>query len=235
MYEKLLTPAATEPVSVIDQSVFSRFDVPEETVGSPAVPNPEYVSIQDLVAGAREMVEDITKTALVNQRWLLTFDSFPGRDPYAFHQLQLSATNNWAPFWWYGHPQQDSIELLRRPVHVGDEDSPADPPVVKYLDVNGDEQVFDAANYIVFADKITLKPGKCWPVTARIQDCVRIEYIAGFGEDGSTAPFRLKQAIKFLAGHWYDNRLPVGAEPTNEVKMTLSSLMQSFLTYRIPR
>jgi hypothetical protein len=134
---------------------------------------------------------------------------------------------------------EDSIELLRRPVQE-DEEGGGSPPLwsaltVKYLDVNGEEQTFDDSNYIVFADKITLKPGKCWPAVAGMRDAVRIEYPVGYGDAASDVPERLKTATKYLANHFLDVRNPVSTEITKEVALTLRLLLGGFLSYRIAK
>jgi uncharacterized phiE125 gp8 family phage protein len=35
---------------------------------------------------------------------------------------------------------------------------------------------------------------------------IEIEFVAGYGEDGSSVPGPLRQAILLLAAHWYENR-----------------------------
>lgn len=234
MYEKLITAPETEPVTVEEQCLFSRIDVPAEDDGnSPAGPNPERVFIQSCIATAREQVEQLTKTSLLSQRWLLTFDTFPGQeDRYQVGYMQgYLLPGIYYPYSAYRAPQEDSIELLRRPVTNGE----GDEITLKYLDLTGTEQTFDSSNYIFFADKLTLLPGKVWPVAATVKDAIRIEYSSGYGADASSVPERLKTAVKYLAGHFYDVRNPVSTEITNEVVLTLSTLMGGFKSYRIPR
>jgi hypothetical protein len=176
--------------------------------------------------------------ATTSQTWLLTLDFFPGQqDPRSLLGMyELSYTYNVPPFWWFGGWTKDSIELIRRPVQDGSLASPPDTVVVEYIDANGDLQTFDPFNYEVFADKITLNVGAAWPnIISRRQDCVRITYPAGYGDTPDTVPSRLKTAIKFLAGWYYENRIPVSTEPTQEVCLTLSSLLGPFKLMRIPR
>jgi hypothetical protein len=175
----------------------------------------------------------------ISQEILLTFDFFPGQqDPRQLYNYQIGYAYDWTPWWWYGFPSADSIELVKRPVLDAFEYSPPNhpDPVVNYMDVDGNMQVMDPTLYQVFADKITLLPGNFWPrAAARRQDVIRIDYWTGYSETPDGVPARLKQAIKFLANWWYEERLPVGTEPTQEVMMTLCSLLAPFRSGRIPR
>jgi hypothetical protein len=237
MYEKILIPRANPVVTVEELAAFARFDVPEQfSSQSPLTNNPGYDLVVEYIESATDHVEMLAAVACITETILLTFDSFPGRDARTQYDYQLSYAYNWAPLWWYGFPQQDSIELIRRPVHDGSSASPADPPVVQYVDTYGVLQTLDPTLYEVFADKITLLPNNTWPITAsRMQDCVRIIYSAGHSDTAEGVPSKLKSAIKFLAGWWYDNRLPVGVEPTHEAMLTLSSLLSGFRLLRVAR
>lgn len=88
---------------------------------------------------------------------------------------------------------------------------------------------------MVYADRITLKPDQLWPISAILRDAVRIEYLCGYGTTADAVPSQLKLAVKWLAGHWYENRVPVGTEATKEVIWTLSSILGSFKLFRVPR
>lgn len=217
MFERIITAPAIEPVTVEEQATFSRFDVPEETTGSPPAANPEYADVVEHIKAAREKIEQMASVACITQRWLMTLDAFP-------YYLDSA-----------GCCHRDAIGLLRRPAQEAAGSPPVDNVVIKYKDCNGDLQTFDAANYEVFANKITLKQGKCWPITARVDDAVRVEYTTGYGEDADSVPARLKKAIMFLAGHWYETRVPVGTDPTEEMWMTLTSLLVGFKLNRVPR
>lgn len=226
-------------MTVEEQCLFSRISVPAtDDGGSPPGPNIDRVFLQSCITAAREHVEYITKQAMISQRWLLVFNGFPGsEDRYRYEFIGSIVPG--LPFYYPDRfPQEDSIELLRRPVQEEDEGG-GSPPIwsaltVKYLDVNGDEQTFDDSNYVVFANNITLLPNKCWPTTAAMRDCVRIEYPVGYGDAATDVPERLKVATKYLAGHFYDVRNPVSTEITVPVQNTLNALLGAFMTYRIP-
>lgn len=224
MFERLITGPSVEPVTVTEQATYSRIAVPTN-------PSAEYDELLGYITAAREQVEQMTKYVCMTQRWLLAFDSFPDVET---NQLYNYDPIYQLPPFWYLHPAKHSLEMLRRPVAEDGAGSPPDSPVVTYIDPNGAKQTLDPSTYIVFADKITLKPGNCWPNAARIQDAVRIEYTAGVS-DATNVSARLKQAIKFLANHFYETRSIVSIEPTSEVFMTLTSLLNGFRLYRVAR
>lgn len=239
MFERIITAPQVEPVTVEEVCLFSHLEVPGLDDGnSPPGPNLDRVLIQSYITSAREHVEQLMKRAMISQRWLLTFDCFPDREDYYNNVATRLYYPNIIP-WLFTPYHEDSIEILRRPLQEEDNGSISPPlfapVVVKYLDANGEEQTFDSANYIVFADRITLKPSSCWPTSANIRDAVRVEYPCGYGDTPGDVPERLKLATKFLAGHWFENRVPIGTEPTNEILMTLSSLLGPFKLYRTPR
>lgn len=88
---------------------------------------------------------------------------------------------------------------------------------IKYVDVNGDEQTLDPADYKVVvrsADaRIKPTPGKCWPsVQSNNDEAVRVEFVCGYVTDDGAGGFsgriprRARQAILIWAAHLYNNR-----------------------------
>ena len=140
----------------------------------------DYSLLQEMIEAATDAVETIAAVACISENMLLTFDFFPGQqDPRQLYNYQIGYAYDWTPWWWYGFPTADSIELVRRPVQDGTAGSPPThpAPVVQYMDVNGVMQTVDPTTYSVFANKITLLPGAVWPkAAARRQDVIRITY-----------------------------------------------------------
>jgi hypothetical protein len=237
MFERLKVAPAVEPVTVEELCVWAHVDVPgEDDGGSPPGPNLERVLLQSCIASAREQIEEMVSTAMISQRWLLTFNHFPGQeDAYQRNWLMLnnSLAGLFFPTFLFEH--NDCIELVRRPVQEDEEGGLWSPITVKYIDVNGDEQTFDPANYVVFADKINLKPGAVWPEVATMRDAVRIEYPVGYGDTAASVPERLRTAVKYLAGHFYEVRNPVSTEITNEVAFTLRALLGGYRSFRVAK
>jgi hypothetical protein len=238
LFEQLITPRTNPAVTPEDLASFARFELPDQyDDASPPNVTADYQLILDYIDAATDAVEELTARATTSQTWLLTLDFFPGQsDPRTLLNYQMGYAYDWTPFWWFGAWPMDSIELIRRPVNPTSTTSPPIPLVVTYTDDNGVVQTLDPTTYTVFADKITLNVGESWPnMVSRRQDCVRIEYPCGYGDTADSVPSRLKLAIKFLAGWWWESRIPVCTEMTYEVLMTMSSLLGSFKLMRIPR
>jgi uncharacterized phiE125 gp8 family phage protein len=214
---------------------FGRFDLPEQYISSsPQVDNPDYDMLVLFIEAASDQVEQLAATAMITEQLTLTFDFFPGQqDPRQMLNYQLGYAYDQAPWWWFGFQTKDSIELVRRPVQSSA--SPLVVPVVNYNDENGILQVFASSNYTVSCNKITLNVGCTWPLTDRRQDCIQIEYTAGYGNTAASVPAQLQLAVMYLATHFYENRCIATVEPTSEVYMTLMSLLRSYRSYRIPR
>jgi hypothetical protein len=235
MYEQLLVPRSSPVVTPEQLASFSRFDLPVQySTSSPPLLTADYQMILTMIEAASDAVSQLAGVSMCQETWLLTFDFFPGtQDPRQLYNYQLGWGYSWVPFWWYGFPVTDSIEFIRRPLMSGG--SPPLAPIVNYDDPFGNPQVMDPTLYTVRANKITLVPANWWPPTSRLEDCIRIQYTAGYSVDASLVPSRLQMAVLFLAGWWYENRLLAGTEPTKEVMFTLCSLIQPFKTMRIPR
>lgn len=79
---------------------------------------------------------------------------------------------------------------------------------VKYLDEAGAEQTLASSEYTLDVRSepgaLLLGIGKDWPATAALPSAVRVQYVCG-----ATASAILKQAVIFIAAHWYEQRLPV--------------------------
>jgi hypothetical protein len=252
MYEKIITPRSAPVVSVAQLCAFGRFDVPQQYVSgsSPQVETDDYALLELFIEAATDEVETTAAQACLNEQVLLTYDFFPNQqDPRNFLNYQLSYAYNITPWWWFGFPQMDSIELVRRPVLVQSISSITSPGgtqmpggitsnavTVQYNDQNGVLQTFDPSNYTVQMDKICLNVGSTWPLTDMRQDCIQITYWAGYDpSDATQVPARLRMAILFLANHFWNIREIISVEPTSQIGMTLNRMLGSFRSMRIPK
>jgi hypothetical protein len=239
MYQQIITPRSAPVITPEQLAAFGRFDLPQQYVtgSSPQVETDDYALLETFIEAATDEVETAAATACLLEQVLLTFDYFPGQqDPRNFLNNELSFAFTATPWWWYGFPTMDSIELVRRPVVVPSGSPLTNSVTVTYNDTNGVSQTLDPSTYTVFADKITLNVGCLWPLTDRRQDCIQVSYWAGFDEsDVTKVPARLKMAILYLANHFYSVRQIVSTEPTTEVGMTLCRMLSSFRSMRIPR
>lgn len=239
MFEQILTNRQTPVVTVNQLCNFARVDVPQQYVtgSSPAVLTDDWNMHELFIEAATDTIESMAAQACLNEQVLLTFDFFPGQsDPrnYLFNEFAYAITAT--PWWWYGFPSKDSIELVRRPVLVPGGSPLTNAVTVQYNDPYGVQQTMDPSTYTVFANKIVLNVGEQWPLTDRRQDCIQITYWAGYSlTDPTKVPPRLQMAIMFLAAHFVDNRNIVSVEPTSEIGMTLNRMLCSYRSWRIPR
>lgn len=103
---------------------------------------------------------------------------------------------------------------------------PLQSATIQYVDANGDTQTLDPSAYQVDAyrepGRIVPAYGTCWPDTRCQPNAVTVTFVAGYGA-AAAVPETTKQAIKLLAGSFYENReglvtgtivaaLPLGVE-----------------------
>jgi hypothetical protein len=236
MYEKVVTPRSQPVVTPSQLASFGRFDLPQQYVyGSTTQLTDDYQMLLTYIEAATDEVESMAAQACLNEQMLLTFDYFPGQADPRQEMMALNyayATN----LWWYGFPTLESIELVRRPVIVPSGSPLINPLTVTYNDIEGNLQTLDPSHYTVGYDKITLNVGHRWPLTDRRQDCVQINYTAGYSTDDPTqVPPRLTMAILYLANHMYNVRQVVSVEETSEVGFTLCRMIRTFRSVRLPR
>ena len=102
---------------------------------------------------------------------------------------------------------------------------------VKYYDTDNVQQTLvDGTDYETDTDS---EPGRIreaqttsWPSTYTRYDAVEVQFVAGYGAAASDVPEKFQQAIRFLAGHWYENRGPqVLGKTTADIKLTVNALL----------
>lgn len=165
--------------------------------------------VNALIVAARNHVESITRRALITQTWDLYIDDFPGVD--------------------------NPIELPKAPLQSVTS--------IIYVDENGDEQTLNASSYIVSTvgvpGRITPEYELDWPVTREIVDAVRIRFVAGYEDSGSSpqdladnVPDAIKHAIKLIISHWYENREPVNiGNIITPLPMAIDALLAPYRVY----
>lgn len=106
---------------------------------------------------------------------------------------------------------------------------------VKYYDTAGVQQTLSSSLYHVDTDsepgRIVLADGQSWPSTQSRPNAVQIQFVAGYGDDGTAIPAQLKLGIKNLVSHWYTNRESVGAIEVAKVPQTLEYLLLPWKVY----
>jgi uncharacterized phiE125 gp8 family phage protein len=100
-------------------------------------------------------------------------------------------------------PSQRYLDLERGPVRAITS--------VQYLDAAGTLQTMASTDYTLdasfypYAARVCLVNGKDWPAATDGPRAVRVTYDAGFA-NAASIPRAFLQAIRFLAGHFYENR-----------------------------
>jgi uncharacterized phiE125 gp8 family phage protein len=159
--------------------------------------------ITSLITAARETAEIFTGRALASQVLEYILDGFPA--------------------------ESETIYIPRPPLEEVES--------IKYRDYEGNETVWDSSNYIVDADsmpaRVTLAYGKYFPdFTPYPVSSVRIRYTAGYksgGPDSLKIPEEIKQALKLLIGHFYENRESVVVGTVaNKVPFSVEALLYPF-------
>lgn len=204
-----ITPPAQTPVSLAEAKAHLRV---------------EHDADNDLITGLIEAATEhldgpngVLGRALVRQAYELRLD---GR-----WWVRQSWYMN-SPYWrWDGHGFGWAIRLPLPPLISVDE--------IRYIDANGQEQVYPAANYTVvgagamFGGSITNSSRAVAPVAAG-GEAMRVRFTAGYEE----VPKPIKQAIKLLVGHWYMSREAVTLAQENRQVLPIG--VQSLLApYRV--
>jgi uncharacterized phiE125 gp8 family phage protein len=99
---------------------------------------------------------------------------------------------------------------------------------VSYFDPQGQYQTLSSDTYTVDAaskpGRIVLLPGHPWPVTDGRAAAVTVEFNAG-PSDGQPLSPSLKQAIRFMVGHWFENREAATDRRIEEVPLSVLSIL----------
>lgn len=212
---QLVTPPVEEPVSLAEAKAYLR-----------VTGTSEDALISSLIMGARQWCEEITGRAFVTQTWDLWLDSLREGHPRGQEP------------WWDG-TREGPISILSRPAR---EIRISKVPVIAVsefvtIDDSDTETEFDLANLIVQnaaePARLILKAGATWPVDLRAAAGVRIRFTAGYG-DASAVPATIKQAIKLLVSHGFENREPiVTGTISSELAMTVKPYLQPYMAVRL--
>ena len=157
--------------------------------------------IGEYISSARQFAEGMTRRAFVEQTWDFTLDRFP----------------------------MGAIRLPIQPV--------TSVSYVQYVDTAGATQIFtygtspDTAKYDVFTDgprtAIVPKYNMVWPDTRDHPNVVTVRFVAGY----STFPADLKQALRLLVGHQYENReaVIIGFTVIEELPLAVQAFLSPFM------
>lgn len=209
---ELVTPPAKEPVLLADAKEHLKEDGSDSN---------DY--IDGLIVAARRYVENDTSRALINQTWLLRLDRWP---PPA------------GDSWWDG-VREGAIADLHTALEVEIRKAPfSSLSEVRTLDEAGAVTVWPSGNYYTATrsgfGRLVAKQGVTFPTPGRHIGGIEIEFVAGYGADGTDVPYDLRLAMKQLIAHWFDHRLAVDACVTGttqggpSVPLSVNSLLSAY-------
>lgn len=79
------------------------------------------------------------------------------------------------------------------------------------FDADGVAVAFDPSIFIVDGENVIAAPPFALPAPGRIFAGIEVDVVCGYGDDRDDVPAPLRQAVKHLVAHWYDNRGVVAA------------------------
>ena len=174
MVLKLLTPPATEPITLEETKSYLK-----------VMGTTDDVLISQIISALRKTCEGWTGRALVTQTWTLWRDTFPhrGKDrlPHdGYFELPVE----------FADEAQRVIVIPRPPLQSV--------TFLKTYNTSNQATVFDSNQYFIDTasepGRVVLNSAAAWPSGLRPANSVEIEFIAGYG-DASAVPGALKQGI----------------------------------------
>jgi uncharacterized phiE125 gp8 family phage protein len=213
----LVTAPVVDPVTAAELRTHLGF-ASDDTTGIPTT------DAEAFITDARQIIEEYTGIAMINQSWRLVLDDWPyGREPWWDGVRQFSRTEL------YSQATMRSIFPPRYPLAsitsctVYDEASNSSAVTVA--------DTFDIDTYSK-PGRLTLKSGATWPVALRTSNAIEIVYVAGFGAAAVNVPGPLKRAVRQLAAYMYEHR---GDACSAEDAMSKSGASLLINAYKVAR
>lgn len=126
-------------------------------------------------------------------------------------------------------PVRGTVAIPMRPVREVSE--------VRLRAADGSSAALDPARYVLegagLPPRLVASDGPL-PQPGRAAGGIEIDFTAGFGPDPNDVPEPIRQALKLLVAHWYENREPIeiGSAAT-AIPPAVSQLLQSFAVVRL--
>lgn len=102
---------------------------------------------------------------------------------------------------------------------------------ITYTLANGSTTTLAESRYRVDRDStpgvLRFNYGGSWPEHLSDYNAVAVEWWAGRGADGTTTPQRVKNAILWLVGLWYERRMAADNMSANEIPFGVKALLDS--------
>lgn len=160
MPASLLTPPATEPLSLAEAKAFLRIAHDDDDA-----------VIASLISAARGQVEALARRALITQVWRVALDAWP-TDGRIVPRIG---------------PLRDVI-------------------AARVFDAAGNALAVDVGRFLVSPQVDAIHaPNWSLPVPGRDRAGIELDIEIGFGS-AADVPELLRQAVRALLGHWYENR-----------------------------
>lgn len=182
----VVTAPAVEPVSLAEGKLHLRVDI-----------STDDDLITAMIQAAREVVEGISRRALITQVWKLILDEFPEEDEIVIPLPPLQSVTS------ITYKDRDGNEST---FSSGD-----------YI-VNTDTE----PGKVVLAYGSSWPSTTLYPTGA-----ITVQFTAGFGDASTDVPEKYRQAMMLLLGHFYENREAIattGAVP-KEVPFGVEALL----------
>lgn len=187
---------ALEPVTVEEAKSHIRLEITDDDAALLV----EEAKIASLITASRQLCEGWFSRSLITTSLRLMMPGFGG--------FGGSFGGYGSRFRWVGDIPERYLAAPGAPIKLPWADVIAVSSLT-YLDVNGDTQTLNPANYQV----VTGAPSRIWPIygtswpSSRWQaDSVVIDFTAGYGPTASTVPESTKAGLLLLLGHLYENR-----------------------------
>ena len=103
---------------------------------------------------------------------------------------------------------------------------------VKYIDENGDTQTLDPSAYSVSVGNVgRIKPAKGhqWPKALEALDVVKITATVGYGDTSDKVPEVIKQAMRLLVAHFYENREAASIRKIEQAPLAVQALLNLYV------
>jgi hypothetical protein len=176
----LITPPATEPITLADAKLHLRVDS-----------GAEDSLINTLITTARDYVETFCDRSLLAQTWQYAMDDFQN---YPLRRPGVNLTK--------GDAYYPPLHLPRSPAIAV--------TGITYLDSTGTRVTLAPASYYVdvtnpFDGNVSPAYGGSWPLVQIMPGSVQITYTSGFAS-AALVPAKILQAMRLLLTHWYENR-----------------------------
>ncbi len=128
--------------------------------------------------------------------------------------------NNW--------PNTNELQLPLNPVLSINE--------IKTYDTSGSPTTWPSENYTtdILSTPARIIKRTNWPTPEQSTNGIEISITAGYGDTVTDTPEPIRQAIRHLITHWYENREPVSlGENTLQIPDTVQSLLTPYKTVRL--